>query len=66
MKCKCSAVIDNQAQMQNLAECVHILGGDLHVVGNTGWVDVEGTTEEIDKYIQLFENYTRHTIATLS
>lgn len=58
------ATVDNPQQRDNLCECIEILGG----VANTSFSDVvleyEGSKEECEKFIELFEQYPRHGIFT--
>lgn len=58
----CSAVVDNPQQRENLCQCVNILGGVPRVTGDTVCVEYEGINTE--KFVQLFEHYTRHEIKT--
>lgn len=61
-KCICTAVIDNPVQRDNLCQCIEILGGKPTESGDTISVEYEGPNTE--KFIELFENYTRHEIRT--
>lgn len=62
MKVICSAVVDNPQQRENLCQCVNILGGVPICSGDTVCVEYEGIKAE--KFIELFEHYTRHEIKT--
>jgi len=58
------ATVDNKQQRDNLVECITILGGK----PDTSFCDVileyEGTKDECDIFIKLFEQYHRHGIYT--
>lgn len=62
MKVICTAVVDNPLQKENLCQCIEILGGVPTVCNDTVCVEYEGYNTE--KFIELFEHYTRHEIRT--
>lgn len=62
MKLKCSAVVENPVQRDNLCQCIRILGGEPVEYKDKVSVEYEGT--DTDKFIQLFEHYVRHEIHT--
>jgi hypothetical protein len=59
---KCSATIDNKEQLENLCECIRIIGGEPKVNKNTVSVKVPYESEAATKLIMLFEHYWRHEI----
>lgn len=62
----CTAVLDNNKQIQNLCECIEILGGMPCVSGNTVCVEYHGIKAKAEKFIELFEQYARHGICSVS
>lgn len=64
MVLKCVAVVDNELQRENLRQCVEILKAKLSVNKDTVTVQVPYGTEQSEKLIELFEQYTRHEIST--
>ena len=62
----CTAILDNDLQIKNLCECIKILGGKPSVSGNMVCVDFCGSKAKADKFIELFEQYTRHGISVIS
>lgn len=64
MVLKCVAVVDNELQRENLRQCVEILKAKPSVDKNTVTVQVPYGTEQSEKLIELFEQYTRHEIST--
>lgn len=60
----CTATLDNKAQIDNLCECIKIVGGVPNVCLGDVNVEFEGTEEKCELLMQLFEHYTRHGIYT--
>lgn len=64
MKVICAAVVENPTQRENLCECINILKGVPCVTGDTVCVEYDGDKAKAEKFIELFEHYTRHEIRT--
>ena len=62
MRVFCVATLDNQAQIDNLCECISIIGGDPKVCLCEVSVEFEGSKDKCELMIELFEQYTRHGI----
>lgn len=62
MKIYCVATLDNNQQIDNLCECIKIIGGTPRVSGNDVDVEFEGLDEKCELIMELFEQYTRHGI----
>ncbi len=60
----CVANLDNKDQIDNLCECIKILGGEPIVRFGDVSVDYKGTKAQCEKFIELFEHYHRHGIYT--
>ena len=58
------ATIDNPKQRENLCECIEILGGKPNVAFSDVVLDFNGSKEQCDKFIELFEQFPRHGIYT--
>lgn len=58
------ATVQNATQLDNLLECIRILGGDPRHNSNDVVVEYEGTKDECDIFIKLFEHYPEHGIYT--
>ena len=63
MKVFCTAIISEPQQMENLCQCVKIIGAVPDVKGNTIYVDFEGERETGQKLIDLFQHYPLHGIS---
>ena len=61
----CNATVDNDQQIANLCQCVQILGGMPRVIRNMVCVDYNGPKEKAEKFIELFEQYSRHGISII-
>ena len=61
----CTAVLDNDQQQDNLIQCIKILGGEPQVSRNTVCVEFVGAKDKAEKFIELFEHYSRHSIVSL-
>lgn len=62
MRVFCVASLDNKTQIDNLCECIKIIGGDPQVCLGEVTVEYDGTKEKCELLIELFEHYTRHGI----
>lgn len=58
------ATVRNKTQLDNLCECIRILGGDPKSSLNDVVVEFEGTEDECDIFTKLFEHYPDHGIYT--
>ena len=65
MKVYCTAALDNEQQIMNLCQCIEILGGIPRVNRGEVCVDYEGPKDKAEKFIELFEHYSRHGISTI-
>ena len=65
MMLSCNAVVDNDQQIANLCQCIEILGGMPRVRRNTVCVDYNGPKDKAEKFIELFEQYSRHGISII-
>lgn len=63
MRVICTAGGLGKPSIENLCECVNILGGVPCVSGDTVCVEYEGETPKAEKFIELFEQYTCHGIS---
>lgn len=66
MRIICTAVLDNDMQKDNLAQCVRILGGVPTVNRSTVCVEYDGSPSKAEKFIKLFEQFSRHEIKTIT
>lgn len=66
MKLKCSAVVENPVQRENLLECLNIIGVTPNVARDTVYAIYEGEKgdRKAEQLVSLFENYVRHEITT--
>ena len=64
MRVFCVATLDNQPQIDNLVQCIEIIGGKPIVNGTDVLVEFDGEKSKADKLIELFEHYSRHGIYT--
>ena len=51
---------------ENLAECISKLGGTPNENNSSVWMSYEGKDEECHKFVELFEQYGRHAIFSIS
>ena len=65
MLVSCTALIDNEAQIENLCQCIEILGGKPEVDGCSVGVAYEGNQVTAEKFIELFEHYPFHNITVI-
>lgn len=56
----CEAIVDEPCSRDNLCQCVGILGGTPKVTRNKVTVEYEGAKTEA--MMELFEQFTRHSI----
>lgn len=58
---KCKAIVENPLQRENLCQCCNIIGVVPRIDGESV---VAETNDELlsDKLVEVFEQYTRHTI----
>ena len=61
----CEAIVENTTQQENLIECIEILGGTPKIKHDKIAVEYEGSSEECDIFMSLFEHYGRHNITIL-
>ena len=66
MKIFCTAIVPEPQQMDNLSQCVEIIGAVPDVRGDTIYVDYQGEREVAMKLMELFQQYPVHGISTLS
>jgi len=64
MRVYCVATLDNKAQIDNLCQCIKIIGATPNVCMGDVNVEYEGSKEKCELLIELFEHYTRHGIYT--
>lgn len=62
MRVFCVATLDNKAQIDNLCECISIIGGDPIVCSSEVTVEFEGSKDKCELMMELFEQYNRHGI----
>lgn len=60
MKIRCEACTKDEAQQDNLCQCVRILGGEPNIAGDTVSVEYDG--EKTETMIKLFETFSNHAI----
>lgn len=63
---KCIAVLDNDIQIENLCECIRILGGDPVKNNNVVEVTAPYPSDLASHLLLLYENYWRHEIVVSS
>ena len=63
MKLFCTAIVSEPQQMDNLCQCVKIIGATPDVHGDTVYVDFAGERETGQKLIDLFQQYPLHGIS---
>lgn len=61
----CTALLDNAMQIENLRQCIVILGGKPCISGNSVCVEYTGNSEKTDKFVELFDQYPHHGIVIL-
>lgn len=64
MKILCTVLVQDNMQKENLCECIRILGGQPTISGSVVCVEFDGKPSEAEKFIQLIEQYPRHSIVT--
>lgn len=62
MKIKCTAIVENPQQRDNLCQCIGILGGVPDVNKEAVSVTLLRDDAKADKFIELFEHYARHEV----
>ena len=62
MRVFCVATLDNDQQIENLCECITIVGGKPEICFSDVTVEFEGSKEKCELMMELFEQYTRHGI----
>lgn len=65
MLISCTAILENDMQMENLCQCIKILGGSPCVDGCEVTLAYEGSKKTADRFIDLFEQYPLHGISTI-
>ena len=61
----CHARLYDDSQIENLCQCVKILGGKPCVKGNDVSVTYDGSNITADKFVELFENYPVHGVSII-
>lgn len=59
---RCGAFIENPEQRENLRKCLNILGVEPCIYKDAVCMSFPETDVRADKFIELFEQYTRHEI----
>lgn len=62
MKVYCVATLDNKQQIDNLCECIKIVGAEPKVCVGDVSVEYEGDKEKCELLMEIFEQYSRHGI----
>ncbi len=62
MMIKCTAILDNPLQRDNLCKCIEILGGVPNINKEAVSVTLSRDDARADKFIELFEQYVRHEV----
>lgn len=62
MMVRCSAVIEHPKQRENLRQCLNILGIVPCIYKDVVSVSFDSEDAGADKFIELFEHYSRHEI----
>ena len=65
MKVYCSANLDNDLQIQNLCQCIEIVGAKPQIHNCEVSVEYSGNKTRCELLIEIFEHYSRHSIFTL-
>lgn len=65
MKIICTASGLGKPSIENLCQCVEILGGIPQVSGDTVCIEYEGEKPKAEKFIELFEHYVYHGISII-
>ena len=58
----CTASLDNKLRVENLCQCINILGGKPCVDGYEVKVTYDGNDATAEKFIELFSHYPTHGI----
>lgn len=66
MKVMCNATVPDEKQMQNLGECISIVGADFYIKGNTVFAEYEGAEEKGELLVDIFRQYPFHGVSILS
>ena len=66
MRLTCTAIVDDPRQIDNLCECIDIIGAEYSVKGNAVYADFIGDKKTGDKLIELFDQYPIHGISILA
>ena len=61
----CTAVVEDKRQIENLRDCIMILGGTPHIAGTSVCVEFAGDMATTNKFIELFSHYVEHEIKIL-
>lgn len=62
----CEAIVENTTQQDNLINCIEILGGEPKLDHDKISVEYEGSEDECDIFIKLFEHYLRSKITIIN
>ena len=65
MLISCTAILDNDLQIENLCQCIKILGGKPCVEGCAVNLVYEGNNKTAEKFIDLFEQYPVHGVSAI-
>lgn len=66
MKIYCEAHIIEPELRENLADCIKIIGGEPKETNGSVWMSYEGKPDNCHKFVELFEQYGRHAIFSVS
>lgn len=62
----CTAVVEDDRQRANLAQCTEILGGKPQISGDTVCVDYEGPDKTGERLVDLYEQFSFHVVNRIS
>lgn len=65
MRLTCTAIVNDTRQIDNLCQCIEIVGAEFSVKGNTVYADFTGDKETGEKLMKLFEQYPVHGMSIL-
>lgn len=66
MRVICNATLADKRQIDNLCECIKVVGADYYIKRNTVYAEFDGVREKGELLANIFRNYPDHGVSILS
>lgn len=66
MRVICNATLGDPRQIENLCECIKVVGADYYIKDNTVYAEFDGLREKGELLVSIFRNYPDHGVSILS